>query len=403
MTSLKEKNMKQMNRFFSHRPRPLAETTKRKYIADLTIYSEYQDETLENLILEAKTEQRTRIVDNILIECDIEDSKLAQRLDDFHTYEKERGIAPLTLDTRMNNIRAFYRGMGVKMLPSKHNNPSKNNPFSPLTRDKIRASLNHCNSMSRAAIVFMACTGIRVSDCGNFKIKDYMDSIDVDDYDDFVERLYSGDCSDLLGYWEFNPQKTPSNVCQVCNTPESNKYIMSYLRERHMKKGLSVDEPLFCTNRGNRIRSAYFSYLCQRINWKLEAEELCCIDEEYELGLISDAERLRRLGSVSKFHAHGLRKFFISTISELCGNLRLLLVMEGHRSVVSTDSSYVRISRDAIVGEYLNFVPALSFEPTVVNVLTDERISEYESRLRVQQERLEGLEGFVDGLRKFDF
>ena len=67
-----------LEKFFSRRPKPLAETTKKKYLADLNIYSNYQGITLKELVDEAKEEQRTRIIDNVLYECDIEDSKLSE-------------------------------------------------------------------------------------------------------------------------------------------------------------------------------------------------------------------------------------------------------------------------------------------------------------------------------------
>ena len=75
--------------------------------------------------------------------------------------------------------------------------------------------------------------------------------------------------------------------------------------------------------------------------------------------------------------------------------------MEGHRSIINTDTSYVRISRETIINEYLRFIPSLSFEPTTVNVLTDKRILEYENKLKEQQERLDTLEDFVDKLKEF--
>ena len=390
-----------LEKFFSRRPKPLAETTKKKYLADLNIYSNYQGITLKELVDEAKEEQRTRIIDNVLYECDIENSKLSERLEDFFYYEKNRGIAPLTLDTRINNIRAFYRGMGVKTLPMKINNPIETH-FTLLPKEKITRSLKYCNPLNKAMITFLASTGIRISDCANFTINNYIESMQLNDLDELVELIFHPKLHDeMVGYWEFRPQKTKTNICQVCNTPESNKHILSYLQGRYIKHGLDEDEQLFLTNRQTKITNTYFAYICQRINWKLTNDETKYWQQQTQLGIITEKERVKKIENMSKFHAHGLRKYFISTISSMCGNLRILLLMEGHRSIINTDNSYVRINRETIVNEYLRFIPSLSFEPTTVNVLTDKRIIEYENRLKEQQDRLDTLEEFVDKLKEF--
>lgn len=399
---MEEKNIKTLQKFFNRRTKPLAETTKQKYTVDLNTYSTYQKKPLAELITEAKEEQRTRIKNNILYECDIENSKLSERMENFHQHEKDRGIAPLTLDTRINNIRAFYHGMGVKQLPRKINQQIQKNNIQIITKEKIRQSINNTNTLNRAMITFLASTGIRISDCANFTIQDYMNSLRINKLEELEKTIYNPEQhTQMIGYWEFRPQKTKNNICQVCNTPESNKHIMKYLQKRHIKHGLDPEEHLFLTSRQTKITNTYFAYNCQRINWKLAKEETEYWENKAKMGLITEQEKEKRIKGISKFHAHGLRKFFISTISGLCGNLRLLLLMEGHRSIVSTDSSYVRIGRDVVVGEYLKFIPSLSFERTEVNVLTDERIKGYERKLQQQQDRLDTLESFIGKLKNY--
>lgn len=392
-----------LRKYFNHRSKPLAETTKMKYRADLKIYTDWCGMTLHELVEEAKEEQRTRIIDNVLFECDIENCKLSERLDSFFYYEQDRGIAPLTLETRISNIRAFYRGMGVKQLPRRINTKVETS-FTLLTREKISKSLKYCNPLNTAMVTFLASTGVRISDCSNFTINDYIESLHLNGLDELVELMFIDiEGFDMLGYWEFRPQKTQSNICQVCNTPESNKYILEYLKTRYIKHGLHPKEHLFLTNRLNKITSTYFAYVCQRINMKLLDDETKELKEQHTQGHITDYEYQKRLENISKFHAHGLRKYFISTISSLCGNLRILLLMEGHRSIVSTDNSYVRISEETIREEYLKFVSELTFSPVKVEMLTDKRITEYEEKIRLQDERLEVLESFIDNLRKFDY
>ena len=84
---------------------------------------------------------------------------------------------------------------------------------------------------------------------------------------------------------------------------------------------------------------------------------------------------------IPKFHAHGLRKFFISTIAKNCGNLRICAIMEGHTPPIKTDSSYVDIDVQEIKEAYMAAIPDLSLENVDVKLYTSDVRRETEAKI----------------------
>lgn len=69
------------------------------------------------------------------------------------------------------------------------------------------------------------------------------------------------------------------------------------------------------------------------------------------------------IGEIPVFHAHGLRKFFITTLASKRVNLRASAFLEGHAPFMQHDSSYVDSDNleELIYEEYQRVIPALSF------------------------------------------
>ena len=90
-------------------------------------------------------------------------------------------------------------------------------------------------------------------------------------------------------------------------------------------------------------------------------ERLLC--QEYNDGRISKETFEQKLSEIPVFHAHGLRKFFITTLARKRVDLRASAFLEGHTPFMQHDRSYVDSDNleDLIFEEYQRVIPALSF------------------------------------------
>lgn len=155
-------------------------------------------------------------------------------------------------------------------------------------------------------------------------------------------------------------------------SPYSSKLIVKYLKKRSQREQLNNDSYLFSKMMDTgKIGIQGFMDIFSKINEKLYKDDLVWSKEQLTLGKISEEKYKEEINNISKFHAHGLRSFFINTISSHCGNLKIVTSMEGHKSPVDTDSSYTKFDRGVVLNHYFPLIPYLSFEKAVVNQIDD--------------------------------
>lgn len=159
---------------------------------------------------------------------------------------------------------------------------------------------------------------------------------------------------------------------------------------------------MMCTG---KIGRQGFMDIFSKINEKLYKDDLVWFKEQLTLGKINKEKYEEEINNISKFHARGLRSFFISTISSHCGNLKIVASMEGQKYPVDTDSSYTKFDRRVVLNHYFPLLPYLSFEKTVVNQIDDKghkQIKELKKQTKEQQERINKLEAKEEKKRKTD-
>ena len=102
--------------------------------------------------------------------------------------------------------------------------------------------------------------------------------------------------------------------------------------------------------------------LCHRRNKELRKHKERLLYQEYEEGKISKETLEQKLSEIPVFHAHGLRKFFITTLARKRVDIRASALLEGH-SPIMQDKSYVDNDslEELLWGEYNRVIPALSF------------------------------------------
>jgi len=369
----------------------ISEHRKNSYIVSLSQFFEVVDKTPTEYIKETKmkqvsyleereiiTENNEKKVVQAHIEPDIEKGDLYRDFKKFYSFLEEKKLSDRTKDDYIANVRTFLSKNGVK-LPEKIKIDIITNPKKILKREKIIRAINKASPRNKAIFSFMASAGLRSKDVRNLKIKDLLKALELEN----IEELFNLE-DNRIGYFEFKPNKTKKKGfwCKTCCTPDSIKLIVDYLKYERKRGEINHNSYLFTPKNKNKGLSRNgFKGIFQRMDKKLYAEDLKWFKDQLNEGKVSKEKYDEEIIDISKFHAHGLRAYFINTISSYCGNLKVVTAMEGHKSPVDTDNSYTNFNRGVIVQHYLPIVPYLSIEKTIINVLNEERIDKYEKKL----------------------
>ena len=370
--------------------------TLRSYNIALCHFCNANAKRFDELIDEVKEEQYPYIDDNGRIhEYDPNFGKIDDYIYSMVPYLTERGNNNNSIEININRLRAVLNALSIK-LPKKIEFPKEDDDWYVLTKDEIKYVLNISYLHHQAAIVFIAHTGIRLKDVTSFKIQDFMKATEryhhCTEIDDFLEKAPD----DMWGFWEFIPNKTKKHniLCKVPNSPESSNLLLNSLRqrkksiERYNKKygtdlRLEKTDALF-SSRTNKfkgpIQPASLTVEFFRKNKDLIRERNRVLKKKLDDGEISKETFHQLIEETPKFHAHGLRKFFITALARKRVHLRASALMEGHKPYMEQDRSYVDEDEleDLIFSEYENIIPAISFEKDEVDFTISKRNKELE-------------------------
>lgn len=358
----------------------ITQATLNTYVFALLQFCKANNKQLDQMVAEILEEQLPYIDEQGRIhEYNPEYSKVDDYINNTVDYLKEKGNSNNSIHSHLIRIRAVLNSLNIK-LPKQIELEKDNEEWNVLTKEDIK----YVNSISplhhQALITFMAHTGIRTGDVINqFTIESFMKATEkyhnCTELDDFLENAPD----DMVGYWEFFPKKTKKHKveCKVYNTAESSNLILKSL---HMRREsihrineknntdlcLEKSDALFSSRIKNfkgKLTENAVTNLCHRRNKELRKYNERQLYQKYEEGTISKDTLEKQLDEIPIFHAHGLRKFFITTLSRKRVDIRASALLEGH-SPVMQDKSYVDSDTldDLLWEEYQRIVPALSFE-----------------------------------------
>lgn len=357
----------------------ITQKTLGNYVFSLLQFCKANNKPLDSMIKEMLEEQLPYIDEQGRIhEYNPEYGLIDTYINNTVTYLQTKGNSNHSIHSHMMGIRSVLTSLGVK-LPAKVELERNTKEWYVLSKEDIRFVLSISALHHQALITFMAHTGIRSGDIRDFRISDFMNATykyhHCTEIDDFLEKAPEG----MIGYWQFKPQKTIKHdvECKVYNTEESSNLIMKSLRRRqaslekiNKKKGtgykLEKNDYLFSSRNKNfkgKINESTITTLFVRRNEELFKHRERLLQQELSEGKISEETFKAKIGEIPVFHAHGLRKFFITTLASKRVNLRASAFLEGHAPFMQHDSSYVDSDNleELIYEEYQRVIPALSF------------------------------------------
>ena len=369
----------------------LSDETEKTYVKHLKKFSDAVGKKLTEIIDDCKAQQEikteeiisssnddgTQIIQKRVIEFDADgpNSLVMQYFKKFEKDCKSRGNKNTTINSGLDTIKAVLSHFKVK-LPNFPNLEDDADNWELLSKEDFKFILADSSLMHKSLILFMLSSGIRIYDCLNFTIGDYMDA--TSEYHDFVEvEDFIDNAPDyMMGYWEFEPHKTEKKhtLCKTFNSPESNKFILQNVRRvkneympkkstKSKKLKLTKSDALFGSKRGFYKKAPEvfsISTMFGRKNKKLYEWHINRINQDIKNGKISAEDYDKQVELIPKFHPHACRKYFCTMIERHTSNERRYRLMEGHAPKNKLDKSYINISKKEIAEVYDDAVGDLS-------------------------------------------
>ena len=385
-----------------------SEATEESYILTVMDFCNAIGKSYTEIVNELKETQFDRIEDNRIIRYDPEHSLVKEYINKYLLYMKNRGNKNSTINSKMMKLRTLLKESGIILPKWKKLNDKKKKKNILLKRD-MKYILDISNIHQKALFTFILSTGIRISDVLDFSIEDYI--IATQQYhhcvtlEDFLEKA----TDDMVGYFEFIPSKTKriGLVCKVCNSSESNKYILMSLKERMRltKNQLTETDYLF----GSRLRGYKGRFTRRGVNSifaqkeeKLRKKRIKEIRLEYKNKEITRKEYEEKIEKIPKFTPHSLRHYFISHLKAVGINMQIALMMEAHTSPNKMDEHYVGeneelFSEKNIREEYRKLMKSVTIEKTI-DVDEYESLLEHQKLYKKQVKKNEELEDKINGL-----
>jgi len=347
--------------------RNLKKGSQNGYATILLRYLKCHQMTFKELIQEAEDEEETI--------PRLSKRKIKQRVIKYKIYMQENNYSNQTINDSITKIKTIYSHFDITTPKIPKNKTKKYNYTEIITKEDIQKALEHCNLKMKAIILFMCSSGTAIKEVSNLTIQDFIDALD--EYHDneqiflLVRELLKKD--NLVPTFHITRQKTDTPYFTFCS-PEATHYILLYLYDRLMNKGItSLDEKLF------EVSSNTLIHNFRRLN------------DRCEFGWMRDTHRY--------FHSHALRKFFATSLLGAGVSELTIDFLEG-RSISGVHGAYFKPSPKQLRQVYINaleYITILSeFRFNTIN--SDEKIELERYRIREKEmfKQIEHLEQIVN-------
>lgn len=359
--------------------RNLSDATTRLYASAIKSYCNFNDMSLDELIMEAEMEEE----DGVRWKY----RKVKKRLMNYRVY-LYRNYVEGTAKKYFQLIKTVYNHFDIELQKLPHisdKNVLKNEPiqFDDLPdRELIEKILNIANMRCRAMIFFMVSSGCARMETSNITIDNYVEATrgyhDEDNIYDVLDVLKNRD--DVVPTFKVWRKKTSKFYITFC-TPEAvnsiNNYLLSY------RKKLNGSDRLF------HATPRYINFAFASLNNKLG---------------------LGRVGSFNRFRPHMLRKFNASSLHNDGLGIEYIDSLQG-RVKDSVHRSYFMDSPEKLKELYMEHMGSVCIEWNVKSLsfkskdYLDLEREVYEKSVALNDvvNRLDEVESFIyKGLSKSD-
>lgn len=345
--------------------RDLKQSTQDSYIIGLRQYCQFCKKTAEELIDEARQEERENIIKS--------DRKIKKRLTRYRNYLKKK-YSNNTVKSRVKIVKTFYGEFGIDLpkVPLKLKNDETLITAEDIPSKKhIKQVLKHCNLKYRAIILLMANSGMGGAEIRNLTNNDFIKSLEIPIKEPFdigeLRQKAEENHVDILT-WKPTRQRTDMKYFTFSG-PESLNALFDYLEQKYKIIPFNSKDWLFGTGSKKLARRSFLDYF-QKLN------------DKCEFGYV---------GSHRFFTAHKLRYYFATMAHKNHAREMDTDWMLGH-SIQRILGVYTKPSIPDLKREYMRLLPYLSIEKVKVKDVHTPEFKELKNKLKEKDKRIDNLE-----------
>jgi integrase len=339
------------------------------------------DKSPNELIFEADAEEEQGIK--------LRDRKINYYFFKFKNQLQSEGKSEGTIKLYLYAVKSFYEGMDIQIpkfkIPRGDISLEKN--YGKLiSKKEIQTLINVAAARERALIYLMALSGMAQAEARSISLRKFMDAAgdSLNKEINSLEKLFELERELEKEVITINIVRKKVNYRYITFIPpEATFQIISYLKER-----------MYGRNHKIRIRD-YEDALFVKTDGK-PIDRDCIVTNFRRIGL--EAGFKKKKGAYSFWRAHGLRKYFISTIMNKLGDKVLADFLAGHK-ISDVDRAYWYMDSEDLKNRYLKALPYLSIDQVKVkDIKSDDfkRIEELEKYQEYMKKRLIETEKVVD-------
>lgn len=353
--------------------RRLAENTRKGYKDSLNRYINFLNKdgetyTPEKLLKEAEEDE----VSGKLLRY----RRVNKHIIGFINHMEKRGNSAGTINNRIAAITSFYQTYNITtpFIPKKKGNTVLEKNQGPLlTRKEILKLIDVANLRDQTIIYTMSLTGLAQNEIRKLTIRKFADSIEKEvekPINNLKELLDSEEnIKDTILTLHLKREKA-NHLHFSFLPPEAHQRIFAYLKtrleSRNPKIHPDLDGLVFVNRYGDQLTTSGFAKIFTKLG---ETNKLS-----------------HQKGAFRKHRSHGLRKYFISTISNNIGDSALADYLVGHVPD-RTSKSYNIPDEKKYLERYKKAYPFLSLDEAKIKDIETEGYKE----LNEKYEYLKGI------------
>ena len=342
------------------------QSTYESKVTILNSYTNVQGLNFSDLIEEAEQEEET-------IQR-LKKRTIKHRITQYQLYLVKQGKQQSTINQYIATIKQLYKYFDIE-IPEISSLAIKNKETYDdlITHEEITNAINNTSIRNKAIITLLASSGLRKSDLHKLTIQDFHEATkeyhNANTVSELIQHLKNQ--KNIVPTWNIISKKNGINYITF-STPESVTFILQYLTERLFKQELTLEDQLFDVS--IQAITVMFTKLNDRLGygWK---------------------------GTRRKFHAHSLRKFFGTTLSNDDLDFLSCEFMLGH-TLPSVQGSYYFGNPDKLKNKYMRHMDKLTFVSRInyITVTSNEKreLNMLRENNKHYEEKIRNLEEMVN-------
>lgn len=262
------------------RERNINESTAIGYESALKQYTHFHKKSMDELIQEAKKQQKQKIPLN--------DRRIKKRLLDYRSHLLKSKYTPTTTKTYFTKIKTYYKHHNIEIPPlpnAKYKKTYQTNYLDLPTKQHLQQACDNVAIDLKAIILFMASSGTGKAETLSLTINHFLEATKTYHDGGSIQNILKtlSHKKNIIPTFYLKRKKTDKYYYTYC-TPEATQHIIKYLKTR---KNLQPQDKLFDFTHTSLLN--HFREINDKMNWGYK-------------------------GKYRFFRAHTLRKYHASNI-----------------------------------------------------------------------------------------